>query len=299
MNMLDAVHTFVQVVDQGSFTRAANALHSNRPSVTKAVQRLELELGIRLLHRTTRKLSLTAEGEEFYERCQHLLREVADTFDLFSPTRPAKGRLRIDLPSALAKSIIIPSLPVFRRDYPCIDIILRCSDRPVDLVEEGADCAVRLGQLEDSSLVARRIGAIPMVTCAAPAYLSDHGTPENLDDLGWHSAVNFLVKEGRATLEWKFDCRNGAESVKVRSGIEVDDSEAFLACGLAGSGLLQGLRPALQPYIDVGQLVEVLSSFKTIPKPVSVLVTNRRYTPSKVSAFVSWLEQVLRDRGLS
>ncbi|WP_029044302.1 MULTISPECIES: LysR family transcriptional regulator [Cupriavidus] len=299
MNMFEAMGIFVQVVDHGSFARAAQANQFHRPAVTKAIQQLERELGVQLLHRTTRKLSMTEEGEEFYQRCTQLLGDFADTLALFSPTRPPKGKLRLDMPTAVAKAIIVPALPDFRRRYPAIELVLRSSDHHVDLIGEGVDCAVRLGELADSSLVARRIGTIPMVTCGSPGYLARHGTPASLDDLDRHVAVNFLVQHGRRTLEWQFDAGDRIVTRQVPSDIVVDDSEAFHACGLAGLGLLQGLRPALQPYIDAGQLVEVLPHCKPVPRPISVVMTQRRHRPPKVDAFIGWLEALFVERGLA
>ncbi|WP_420996193.1 LysR substrate-binding domain-containing protein [Cupriavidus sp. 30B13] len=299
MNMFEAMGIFVQVVDHGSFARAAQANQLHRPAVTKAIQQLEQELGVQLLRRTTRKLSMTEEGEEFYQRCTQLLGDFADALALFSPTHPPKGKLRLDVPTAVAKAIIVPALPDFRRRYPAIELILRCSDHPVDLIGEGVDCAVRLGELADSSLVARRVGTIPMVTCGSPDYLSRHGTPACLDDLDRHVAVNFLIQHGRRTLEWQFEADGAIVSKHVHSDIVVDDSEAFHACGLAGMGLLQGLRPALQPYIDAGQLVEILPGIKAVPRPISVVVTERRYRPPKVDAFIGWLARLFVEQGLA
>jgi len=194
MDQLQTMQIYVQVVDSGSFTQAAEVLQLHRPTITKAVQQLERELGVRLLHRTTRKVSVTTEGGEFYQRCRRLLEEVNDTFNSFtSHAVVPTGRLRLDLPVTLAKSVIIPALPDFQKRYPQIELILGATDQPVDLFDDGIDCVVRLGELKDSSLVARRIGAIPMVTCASPEYLERHGMPMNLEDLDQHRAVNFFT----------------------------------------------------------------------------------------------------------
>ncbi len=299
MNMLEAMEIFVQVVQLGSFTKAAEANQLHRPAVTKAIQQLEQELGVQLLRRTTRKQSLTEEGEEFYQRCSQVLMDVSETFGMFAASRPPKGRLRLDMPTAVAKSIVVPALPRFRRLYPDIELVIRSSDSQVDLVSEGVDCALRLGELDDSSLIARKIGMVPMVTCAAPIYLRSRGTPQTLDDLDNHVAVNFFLQHSQRILDWQFDVQGKTQRKRLRSDVVVDNSETFLACGLVGLGLLQGLRPALQPFLDSGELVEVLPAIVSTPKPISIVVTERRHRPPKVEAFIRWLEGHFAEAGLA
>ncbi|WP_313475401.1 LysR substrate-binding domain-containing protein [Stutzerimonas kunmingensis] len=300
MDQLQTMQIYVQVVDSGSFTQAAEVLQLHRPTITKAVQQLERVLGVRLLHRTTRKVSVTIEGGEFYQRCRRLLEEVNDTFDSFAghAVNPT-GRLRLDLPVTLAKSVIIPALPDFQKRYPQIEMILGATDQPVDLFNDGVDCAVRLGELKDSSLVARRIGAIPMVTCASPQYLERYGMPQNLEDLEQHRAVNFFTGRERKVVHWAFCVKNTTVTRRLKSGIMTNESEALLACGLAGLGLLQGVRPALQPYLDKGLLVQVLADFPALPKPVSVLYPSRSHLAPKVRVFIDWLTDLLDQQQLT
>jgi len=164
MDRLQTMQIFVRIIDLGSFTRAADALQLHRPAVTKAVQPLEQELGIRLLNRSTRRVSATAEGEAFYAGCVQLLANVNETFASFTQQRASpKGRLRLEIATAVARAIVIPALPAFQQQYPHIELVLGASDQPADLIGEGIDCVVRLGDLRDSSMVARRIGAMPMV----------------------------------------------------------------------------------------------------------------------------------------
>lgn len=298
MNMIEAMEIYVAVVEQGSYTRAAESLRLHRPALSKAIQNLEQELNVQLLHRTTRKIHVTPEGEEFYGRCKQLLADLSDTVAWFSPDRPPRGKLRVDVPVTLAKAFIIPSLPRFRALYPEIELILGSSDHQVDLIAEGIDCAVRLGELESSSLIARRIGTVSMVTCAAPSYLEQYGTPITFEGLADHFAVNFLIDHRRQIMPWKFKTGGETLSVTLKSGIVVDDSEAFLCCGLAGLGILQGLRPSLQPHIESGELIEILPDLQTIPKPVSLLLTDRKYRSPKVRAFMDWLVAIFADQGL-
>lgn len=179
-NMIEYLNIFIQVVEQGSFTKAADVLQIHRPTVSKAIQQIEHDLGVKLIYRTTRKLSVTAEGDEFYHHARHVLAEVNDMMASFSPTLPPRGRLRLDVPLALAHSILIPNLRHFQTLYPGIEVVLVSSDKKTDLITEGVDCLIRLGALQDSSFISRRLGDIRMVTCAAPSYLQQHERPETL-----------------------------------------------------------------------------------------------------------------------
>jgi LysR family transcriptional regulator, regulator for bpeEF and oprC len=300
MDRLQTMQIYANIVERGSFTQAAEALQLHRPAVTKAVQQLEQELGIRLLNRSTRRVSTTAEGDEFYQRCVQLLTNVNDTFASFaqfSQQRPQpKGRLRVNVAVALGKTVIIPALPEFQQRYPQIEIVLGASDQPVDLIGEGIDCVVRIGELKDSSMVARKIGAIPMVTCASPAWLARHGLPRTLDDLRAHKAVNFFTGRNRRIMEWAYRPAGKVVTLKLESSLLTDNSEALLACGLAGFGLVHALRPALQPHIDAGQLVEVLPGVAKVPKPISVMYPNREHLPGKVRVFVDWITELIGRR---
>ncbi|MNS02895.1 HTH-type transcriptional regulator DmlR [compost metagenome] len=293
MNMLQAMEVFVEVVDAGSFAAAAERLRLQRPAVTKAVQQLEHQLGVQLLHRTTRKVTVTTEGVAFYTRCNKLLADVADTLAHFSPDRPPKGPLRVDLPISLAKAIIIPALPDFQARYPDVALTLRSSDHQVDLVGEGIDCAVRVGELADSSLIVRKIGIQPMMTCAAPTYVAAHGLPSSVDDLDDHVAVNFLFDHTRRTMDWVFQVEGRLVSKTVRSGIVVDDSEALVGCAIAGMGLVQAPQASLLPHVQAGALVEVLGHVPPPAKAVSLISTDRRFTNPAVQAFAGWVQALL------
>lgn len=294
MDRLQTMQIYVNVVEKGSFTLAADALQLHRPAVSKAVQQLEQELGVRLLNRTTRRVSVTAEGDEFHNRCLQLLKSVNDTFANFSQNRISpKGRLRLEVAVTLAKTIVIPALTQFQKKYPQIEIVLGASDQPANPVGEGIDCVVRLGELKDSSLVARQIGAVPMVTCGSPAYLSRHGIPRTLEDLQQHKAVNFFSGRNRKVVEWAFRPAGEELRMKLTSGIMTDDSEALLSCALAGFGLVQGVRPALEPHLRTGQLVEILRNVPAVPKPISVMYPDRTHLPPKTRVFVDWLADLI------
>jgi LysR family transcriptional regulator for bpeEF and oprC len=292
-NMIEYLNIFIQVVEQGSFTKAADVLQIHRPTVSKAIQQIEHDLGVKLIHRTTRKLSVTAEGDEFYHHARHVLAEVNDMMASFSPTLPPRGRLRLDVPLALAHAILIPNLRDFRALYPGIEIVLVSSDKKTDLITEGVDCLIRLGALQDSSFVSRRLGDIRMVTCAAPSYLREHGRPETLADLDQHRAVNFFSDHSREVMEWKFIEDGSVVSLRPASSMLVDNSDILLSCGLAGLGIIQATFDALAPHLSSGALEEVLTQYPSVSKPVSVMYPDRRYLSPKVRVFIDWFTDVM------
>ncbi|HDR2471139.1 LysR family transcriptional regulator [Enterobacter soli] len=294
--MIEYLNIFIQVVEQGSFSKAADVLQIHRPTVSKAIQQIEHDLGVKLIHRTTRKLNITAEGDEFYHHARHVLAEVNDMMASFSPTLPPRGRLRLDVPLALAHAILIPNLKHFQSLYPDIDVVLVSSDKKTDLIAEGVDCLVRLGELQDSSFISRRLGDIRMVTCAAPSYLQQHGRPETLADLGQHRAINFFSEHSRDVMEWKFIKDGNVVSLRPAGNMLVDNSDILLSCGLAGLGIIQATFDALAPHIASGTLEEVLPQYPSVSKPVSVMYPDRRYLSPKVRVFIDWFSEVLTKR---
>lgn len=291
--MIEYLNIFIQVVEQGSFTRAADILQIHRPTVSKAILQIEDDLGVKLIHRTTRKLSVTAEGEAFYHRAKLVLAEVNDMIASFSPTLPPKGRLRLDVPLSLAHAILIPHLKHFQSLYPDIEVVLVSSDKKTDLITEGVDCLVRLGVLQDSSFISRRLGEIRMVTCAAPSYLQQHGRPETLAELEHHRAINFFSDHSRDVMEWKFIEDGNVVSLRPAGSMLVDNSDILLSCGLAGLGIIQATFDALAPHIASGALEEILTQYPPVSKPVSVMYPDRRYLPPKVRVFIDWFSEVL------
>lgn len=296
MDRIEAMQIFVQVVEKGSFTAAAEQLQLHRPVATRAIQALEQELGVRLLNRTTRKLSVTDEGEDFYQRTVQLLSGIEDTFASYSDRRrSAKGRLKVNLAATIAKAIVIPALPDFQRAHAQIEIHLGVTDQPVDIVDEGIDCVVRLGDLHDSSAIAKRIGEVRMTTCASRTYIERHGMPSSIEELRAHKAINFASGRNRRLVDWTFNENNEEVRLKLSSSIVTDNSDALLTCALSGMGVIQGVRPALLPYLESGRLVEVLPDLPASPKAISVLYPHRAHLPSKTKVFVDWLAGIVKE----
>ncbi|MBY0240823.1 MAG: LysR family transcriptional regulator [Burkholderiaceae bacterium] len=290
MNKLQAMEVFVQVVDAGGFTRAAENMQLPKATVSNLIQALERALAVKLLHRTTRQISVTADGAAYYERCLRILADVREAEESLSRTKLSpSGRLRVDAPSALARDMLIPALPDFFARYPDITLELGCSDRPVDLIEEGVDCAVRGGALGDSTLIARRIGALNFTTCAAPSYLARYGVPQHPRDLVRHLCVNYFSAKTGKVYDWDFT-RDGERIVlPLPALVALNDSTAYIAAGLAGLGVTQMSTFALADYLADGRMVPVLADWSSDPVPIHVVYPQNRHLSAKVRVFVEWV----------
>ena len=296
MNKLQAMEVFVQVVDAGGFTRAADAMQLPKATVSTLIQALEGALAVKLLHRTTRHVSVTADGAAYYERCLRILSDVRDAEESLSRTRLSpSGRLRVDVPTGLASEVIVPALPGFFERYPDIMLELGSSDRPVDLVEEGVDCAVRAGQLVDSSLIARRVGILHFITCAAPSYLNRYGRPSHPDELTRHLCVNYFSSKTGKIFDWDFS--RGTERVQVAlpGHIALNDTNAYTAAGLAGLGIVQMPNFLVEPLLADGSFEMVLSEWSSDSVPVHVVYPQNRHLSAKVRVFVEWVAELFSN----
>ena len=296
MNKLQAMEVFVQVVDAGGFTRAADAMQLPKATVSTLIQSLEAELAVKLLHRTTRQVSVTADGAAYYERCLRILADVRDAEESLSRTRLSpSGRLRVDVSSGMATSIIIPALPDFFSRYPDIVLELGCSDRPVDLIEEGVDCAVRGGPLPDSGLIARRVGVLHFVTGAAPGYLDRHGRPQHPRELAQHQCVNYFSSKTGKLFEWDFSRAGERLQMPLPGHLALNDANAYVQAGMAGLGIVQMTNFMLEPLVRQGQLEVVLPEWSTDPMPVHVVYPQNRHLSAKVRVFVEWIAELFAN----
>lgn len=297
MHFIRQLQIFVTVIEAGNFTRAAHTLRMTRPGVTKAIGALETALGVRLLHRTTRRISLTGEGESLYERATGLLGDVADTRNLFGgrADQPA-GRLRIDVPVAIAKPLLIPALPAFRAAYPDIEVVLGVSDQPVDLVADAVDCVLRIGPLPVTSMIARRLAMITMVICASPSYLTRNGTPRRIEDLARHQAVNYFSGRGHRSIWWNVSKTDEKNELAVSSAMMVNDANALVACALEGMGLIQAPQLLVSEHLTSGRLVKVLPSLCDAQWPLSIMYPNRQYLAPQVRVFINWFARLVETK---
>ncbi|MEC5163441.1 LysR family transcriptional regulator, regulator for bpeEF and oprC [Janthinobacterium sp. CG_23.3] len=294
MDQLKAMQIFKCVAQCKSFTQAAEQLDLPKPTVTNAVQSVEQQLGVRLLQRTTRKVSLTVEGGIYLERCIRLLNDLEDVNALFlGPDHLPSGAVRVDLPERFARLQVIPALPDFFRQYPNIQVRLGSNDRYADLVGEGIDCALRVGTLRDSSLVAKRVGELHQVNVAAPSYLEQHGRPHSPADLARHYAVNFFSSQSGRDFDWEYQEDGATRSMVMRSLISVSSAEAYVASCRAGLGLIQAPRMGMEALLDAGELEEVMPRWRAAPLPVAIVYSHNKHLSPRVRVFVDWLAGIL------
>ncbi len=295
MDRIDLLRIFTRVVESGSFTRAADTLGLPRSSVSVAIRDLELRLGARLLHRTTRKVSATQDGLALYERSQRLISDFEETENLFRQTTvsPA-GKLRIDMPGRIGRLIVAPALPDFLTRYPQIDIDMGVTDRAVDLVEDSIDCVLRVGPLADSGLIARFIGDLPLINAASPAYLAGHGMPQDPADLDVHLAVAYASPSSGRIEPWEWLENGETRSRTLHSRVVVNSAEAYIACCLAGLGLIQIPAYDVKAHLAAGELVEVMPGHRAAPMPMTLLFPHRQALSRRLQVFADWLEGLLK-----
>src|ERR1044071_1946111 len=240
MDKLQAMEVFVGVVETGGITRAADRLRMPKATAATLIQKLEANLGVRLLNRTTRHVSVTPDGAAYYERCVSILAEVRETEESLAKQQSTpRGRVRVDVPTLMARSVFVPALPQFFERYPQIELALACNERRADLLEEGIDCAVWSGEIEESSLVARRVGFLYFATCAAPSYIAAHGQPGHPDALAEHRCINhFSPRTGRSS-DWVFSKDGTRVQTSLRGHIALDDENSYVAAAEAGLGIAQ------------------------------------------------------------
>ena len=295
MDKIHAMRLFVRVAELESFTRAAETLSLPKGSVSRQVQALESALGTRLLHRTTRRVHLTQDGQVYYERARDLLANLDELDGLFlHDPASVSGRLRVDMPVAVAQNVVIPRLPEFLHHYPGIALELSSSDRLVDVVREGFDCVVRVGQLKDSGLVARPLGKLSQVNCASPDYLARFGYPETLDDLGSHAVIHYTATLG--TRPQGFEFYNGSTTQWIKTGgvLTVNSTETYQAACLAGLGIIQVPRVGVRDLLRAKKLIEILPQYRAEPMPVSLIYPHRRNLSRRVHLFMEWLTELTK-----
>lgn len=297
MDRIDLFRIYARVVECESFTQAAKALGLPRSSVSAAVAALEQRIGTRLLQRTTRRVSATQDGMAFYEHCARLVADVEETEALFrhSAASPA-GRLRIDVPGRIGRLIIAPALPDFLARYPEIDIDLSVTDRAANLIEDGIDCVLRVGPLSDSGLIARSVGELPLINVASPGYLAAHGMPSHPGELDGHRAVNYASPSTGRVEPWEWLEDSAVYSRALPGRVTVNSAEAYIACCLAGLGLIQIPAYDVAEHLASGDLVEVMPRHRAAPMPMTLLYPHRRHLSRRLQVFADWLVALLRTR---
>jgi LysR family transcriptional regulator, regulator for bpeEF and oprC len=294
MDQLFCMRVFARVVEQGSFARAAEDLDIGRPTATEALAQLEKHLGVRLLHRTTRRLSLTDEGRAFYQSCVRMLDDLAEAEEALSGTRASpRGRLRASTPHSFIYHDFLPALPRFLERYPELNVELILTDRAVNLVEEGIDCAVRAVEVpDDSTLVARRIADWRWLTCASSRYLEQHGWPKAPEDFERHNCIRFISPSTGRVAPWRF--RNGAEEMSFtpRGNLGVTSAEGAAAAAAMGIGVAQVSHVLALPGLRSGALEPLLVEWAVPGPPLQVVYPSNRYLGAKLRAFADFVIEV-------
>ncbi len=300
MDQIQAMRVFARVVETGSFTRAADSLAIPKGTVTKQIQALEARLHVKLLNRTTRRVTVTPDGAAYYERASRLLNDLDDLeSSMVNAQANPQGRLRIDVASSTATLIIIPALHDFFLRYPDIQLDVGVSDRNVDLIADNVDCVIRGGEIADQSLVARRIGNLAFITVASPAYLKRYGVPQHPHELEKkHRVVGYFSGSTRRLFADEFN--KDGERIEINGfySVAVNENNAHTHAVLAGLGVSQVARFVAQPYLDSGALVEVLSDWTRDTLPMYVVYPPNRHLSAKVRAFVDWAAELFSKHAL-
>jgi DNA-binding transcriptional LysR family regulator len=297
MDRFNAMRVFTRIVELGGFAKAADSLQLPRASVTILIKQLEAHLGVQLLQRTTRQISLTLDGAAYYPRCVRLLADLEETESVFSAARyNPKGLLRVDMPAGVGRLIVIPALPQFTARYPLIELEIGLNDRPVDLIREGVDCVLRGGASLDDSLVARPLVMLDQVTCASPDYLQRQGTPRSLADLPAHQMVEYVASSGkRFGLEFVVDGQ--VQPINLPKHVSVNSADGYLAACEAGYGLVQTPYYHVARQLKEGRLIEVLREVPPPGMPLTALYPPHRQLSRRVRVFVDWMVELCSQPG--
>ena len=292
MDKIQAMSTFVAVVEAGSFVKAMSVLGISKAAVSRHVAELEQHLETRLLQRTTRRLSLTAEGQRYFERCKEVLAAVHEAeSEIRSRSGEAYGRLRICVPYSFGILHLAPLWSTFLSENPQVQLDIVLSDRMVDLVEEGYDMAVRIGVLTDSALISRRLATTRLILCATPTYLERHGTPKVLKDLAHHQAIvySYSARAG----EWSFEGPDGRETVQSETRLFANNGDTCLRVALDHQGIALQPEFMIHEHLRRGELVQILPQYNTGERNIYALYPTRKLLPIKVRRLVDFLARAL------
>ncbi|MGC6389960.1 LysR family transcriptional regulator [Ewingella sp. S1.OA.A_B6] len=296
MDKIQSMQVFIRVAELSNFTRAAESLGMPKGSVSRLVQQLETRMSARLLHRSTRRVQLTQDGQVFYARCKELLANMDELESMFqSHPSSVSGRLRVDMSVAMARDLVLPRLSEFLNRYPAIEIELSSTDHRVDVVREGFDCVVRVGAMKDSGLIARPLGEFSIINCASPGYLQRYGTPEHPDQLTQHAMVHYEQVLGGRAIGFEYLAGNVLKVVKTGGAVTVNSTQTYSSACLAGLGIIQVPLTGVREALASGKLVKILPQFLAPPMQVSLVYPHRLNLSRRAKVFMDWLTEIARD----
>ncbi len=298
MNKLELLRSFVRVAELSSFTQASEALGLPRSTVSEHVQALEELLGTRLLLRTTRKVQATPDGEVLYERSKDMLAQMDELEGLFRTDTTLSGRLRVDMPTAVAHNIMLPRLSEFLDQHPGIDLEISSSDRRVDLIRDGFDCVLRVGELPDTTLVARSLGDFDMVNCVGAGYARRHGTPQTLADLQQHSLIHYVMAFGSTTPVFEYQEDGKTRNLPMRRSVAVNNVQAYEAACMGNLGIVQSPRMGMRKHLIAGDMIEILPDYRPAPMKISLLYAHRHHLPQRCKVFMDWLQGLIAEHNI-
>lgn len=297
MDRFDAMRVFCRVVERRSFTLASEDTGLPRSTVTDAIKQLETRLGVRLLQRTTRHVSPTLDGEAYYQRCLRILSDIEDAEGAFAGAKP-KGVLRVDVHGTLARHFVLPNLPSFLETYPDIELQITEGDRFVDLIREGIDCVLRVGALQDSDMIGRRVAMLEEVTLAAPVYVERFGMPTHPEKLDGHRMIGFRSSATGGLLPLEFQIDGAVREITLPATISVNAAESYFAAAKLGLGLIQVPRYHAEEALRSGELLHVLEDYPPTRTPVSMLYPRSRQLSPRVRVFIDWLVKVFAGQNV-
>lgn len=294
MDRFESMRIFAKVVELNSFTRAADSLGLQRSTVSVMIQKLEAHLQIRLLQRTTRRLNITPEGRDYHQHCLRILGQLDETQDMLTSTgNGLRGRLRVQMPTALGRLVVLPHIDRFRERYPDVNIAIALDDRPDHWLDDDLDCSIQTGVPENVDAVQRKVGEVFAMTAASPAYLQRYGTPLRIDDLSRHVAVQCLLPSTDSGPAFQFEIDGAPGQVSMKLALATSDMEACALCSANGAGLIQAPRFVLAPYLESGVLEEVLAQWRPRAQPLVAVYPQRRHVTLKARMFVDWIAELL------
>ena len=296
MNKLDLLKTFVRVAETGSFTQAANILGLQKASVSEHVRMLENLVGARLFHRTTRKVQATHDGIALLERSKDLLSDMDELEGMFNRAGATlEGRLRVDMPTSVARKIVLPRLGEFFKQHPRLRVEISSTDRRVDLVREGFDCVLRVGEVFEPALIVRSLGELPMGNYASPAYLEQFGIPRSLEDLTRHRLIHYSPVLGARPVDFEYTIDGMPRTLVMDGSVTVNNVDAYESACLSGLGLIQVPSSGAIEHVSNGALVSILPEYVAAPMPISLVYAHRRHLPQRVRIFMEWLAELARE----
>lgn len=293
MDKIETMRRFVAVAQTGSFTQAAEKLSVPKSAISSAVSQLESHLSTRLFHRSTRRVSLTEAGERYLPQCLLLLEELDALERQFQVQSPIlTGTIRVDMPSRFLSTVIMPRLKEWFEMHPQTQVRIIGADYRIDPIKEQVDCVIRAGELDDSELIAKRLGTMTMVNCVSPAYIKQYGIPTSLDDLSQHFVVDYSPNQRQHNAEFEYYIAGKNHNLAMPSFISVSTTDAYLSAGLNGLGIIQLPENGIRDYLQQGDLVAILPQYCCQDMPISIVYESKRHLPKKLRYFMDWITDI-------